>query len=72
MYQSSNKQPPLIIYFILNSNCFATVLISSNKYFFMLLGSIWIALYGLIVNTPRNGYETYCFNSLKQYLGIFN
>ena len=35
VYQSSGKQLLLIIYFILNSKNFVTVLISSNKYFFV-------------------------------------
>ena len=40
MYQLSNKQPPSIICFILNSKNFVMVLASINKYFLMQLGSI--------------------------------
>lgn len=35
MYESSNKQTPSIIHFILNSKHFLTVLILRNKYFFV-------------------------------------
>ena len=50
MYQSSNKQPPSIIYSTLNSENFVMALISSNGYIFsMPLGSVWdhAALYRL-------------------------
>ena len=41
MSQSPNMQPLSITYFILTSKNFETVLIKSNKYFYMLLGSVW-------------------------------
>ena len=41
MYQLSDKQPPSIICFILNSKNFVMVLALINKYFLMPLGSIW-------------------------------
>ena len=35
MYESSDKQPPSILYFIVNNKGFVMVLISSNKHFFV-------------------------------------
>ena len=51
MCQLSNKQPPSIIFFILNSKNFVVILISSNKLFFrMLLRGTWECTSPLCMN----------------------
>ena len=62
---------------ILNSKSFEMVLISSNKYFLCAIrinvANLRIshtALYGLIINRPKNGYET--IDLTLWNLSIFN
>ena len=58
IYQSSNKQPPSIIYFILNSKNFDIVLVSSNQCF----------LYAIRINLRVRNTALYGLNKFESLL----